>query len=430
MPASAELPNRLRAPVPWQTMRYGLDPEGFFAAGQQRHGDVFTVRVLAETWVVVADPAGVKEVFSHGPEDLNSGEPNFALRPLIGTRNVLLLDGEEHLRRRRLVLPPFHGDRMRAYEGLIREAVAAQIDAWPLGEPAAVLPRMQDLTFSVILRSIFGVSEAERLRTLGAALQEMLTWVTDLRRGLYFAFLGPERLMRMRGFRRGVEAVDREVLGEIARRRTVSDLDQREDILSMLLQARDEDGEGLSDQELRDELVTLLVAGHETTATLIAWAAHELARDRESQRRLAAGEEGFAEAVVAETLRLRPPVPVVLRRLRTPLEIAGHELPAGATVAPSTLLVHRRPELYPDPTAFDPDRFVGRRPVASEWFPFGGAVRRCVGAAFAQFEARIVLEELTRALDLRPDRQRPERLGRRGPVLVPARGARVVAERR
>jgi cytochrome P450 len=417
-----------------QTLRYGFDPEGFFAAGRRRYGDVFTARVLAETWVVLSDPGAVQEVFAQGPEQVNSGEANFALRPLIGTRNVLLLDGPEHLARRKLVLPPFHGDRMRAYESTIRAAIAAEIAAWPLDEPAAVLPRMQALTFSVIMSSVFGLGEGERLQVLGTALRQMLAWVTDMRRALFFATFGPERLMRLPGFRRQVEVVEREIEAEIAQRRSATDLGAREDILSLLLQARDEEGRGLTDAELRDELVTLLVAGHETTATLIAWAAHELAREPDSQQRLAAeaaaGESAFADAALSETLRLRPPIPVVLRRLREPLRIAGHELPAGTTVAPCTLLVHRRPDLYPDPWRFRPERFLDHRPSAGEWFPFGGAVRRCVGAAFARFEARIVLGELFGALRFEPDRRRPEPVGRRGPVLVPARGACVLATRR
>jgi len=426
----ASLPNPVRAPAALQTLRYGLDPEGFFAAPRRRYGDVFTVRVLSETWVVLAHPDAVKEAFALGPEQANSGEANLTLRPLIGTRNVLLLDGEEHLARRKLVLPPFHGERMRAYEGTIRAQARRQIEAMSLGRPEALLPHMQELTFAVIMRCVFGLEDERRLRELGGALRSMLTWITDMRRGLVLAFLGPERLMASRRFRDQLAEVDRQLFAEIERRRAAADLGEREDILSMLLQARDEEGEGLSDQNLHDELVTLLVAGHETTAALLAWAVHELARAPEHQQRLADGEEGFTEATIAEALRLRPPVPVVLRRLREPARIAGHDLPAGATLAPSMLLVHRRPDLYPDPWRFDPTRFLGRRPVPSEWLPFGGSVRRCVGAAFARFEARIVLEELSAALRFAPDRERPERVGRRGPILVPARGARVVLARR
>lgn len=429
-PGATSLPNPLRGPGFAQTLHYGLDPEGFFTRAHNRFGDVFTTRVLSEDWVVLGHPAAVKEAFALGPNDANSGEANFVLRPLIGTRNLLLTDGQEHLARRKLVLPPFHGDRMRAYEETIREAAEAQIKALPLGEPVTLLPHMQSLTFSVIMRCVFGLRDGERLRSLGDPLQRMLGWITDMRRVLIIGLLGPDWLMRMPKFRRQLEVVDRELTGEIESRRLAEDLDEREDILSMLLMAQDEDGRGLSDQELRDELVTLLIAGHETTAALIAWAVHELARAPQHQDSLSRNEGGFSEATVTETLRLRPPVPLVLRRLRRPATIAGHRLPAGATLVPSTLLVHRRPDLYPEPWTFDPTRFLDRRPVASEWFPFGGSVRRCIGAAFAQFEGRIVLEELSHALHFEPVRKRPERVGRRGPVLVPNRGARVVAARR
>ena len=431
MPVDQALPPGPRRPVVLQTARYIFDPRGLFESAWRTFGDVFTMRVLSETWVVLAHPEAVREVFAHGPDDLDSGVANLALRPLLGTRNVLLLDGAEHLRRKKLVLPPFHGERMRAYEGLIRDATRREIAAWPVGSPAPTLPLMQAITFRVVLRAVFGVAEGPRLRRLAATLRSFLTWTTAVRRGLIYAFLGPDRLMGLPSFRRQFEELDRELLAEIADRRRAQDIAERDDILSLLLQARDEQGTPLSDRELRDELVTLLVAGHETTAAALSWALLELARDPEAQARLADGEEGLAEAAVTETLRLHPPVPIgALRRLRRPMTIAGWDLPAGATVAPCTLLVHRRPDVYPDPTAWRVDRFLGTRPPAGAWFPFGGGVRRCVGAAFAQFEARAVLEELAGALELRPAGPRRRLIGRRGIVLVPWRGGPVVATRR
>lgn len=414
----------------WDTVRFTLDPDGYFASAHRRYGDVFTLRLLGREWVVVAHPDAVKEVFSHGPDEVDSGEANLTLAPALGTRNLLLLDGEEHLHRRRLVLPPFHGERMRAYEQTIRAAVAEQIAAWPLREPASALPRMQELTFSVIMSCVFGVREQERIDRLGGALREMIAWLTDMRRVLFFFMIGPERLESVPSFRRQRERVDREILAEIARRRTLDDLAEREDILSMLIQATDENGEHLSDGELRDELMTLLIAGHETTATLLSWAIHDLARDRASQDRLADEGGAFTEAVVTESLRLHPPTGGVVRRLREPLRIAGYDLQKGVDVLPVTLLVHRRADVYPSPWLFDPTRFLDARPPAGAWFPFGGSVRRCIGAAFAQFEAKIVLEELVGALRFRPVAERPERTSRRAVVLVPSKGARVIAERR
>ncbi len=429
-PSGAKTPPSTRGSVLLDTLRFTLDPDGYFAAAHRRYGDVFILRVLGQQWVAIAHPDAVKEVLSHGPQEVDSGEANQALSPVLGMRNLLLLDGAEHLRRRRIVLPPFHGERMRAYESTIRAAIGKQIAQWPLGEPVAALPRMQALTFSVIMRCVFGVEDGEHVGDLAEALQGMVSWVTDMRRVLFFFMVGPERLNSVPSFRRQLARVDREILAEISRRRALSDLDEREDILSMLVQATDEDGMHLSDEELRDELMTLLIAGHETTATLLAWAIHDLARDQSSQDRLA-GEGGpFCDAVITETLRLHPPTGGIVRRLREPLTIAGYELPAGTDVLPITLLVHRRADVYPDPWTFRPTRFLDTRPPAGGWFPFGGSVRRCIGASFAQFEAKIVLDELTKALSLRPVKRRPERTSRRAVVLVPSKGARVVAQRR
>jgi cytochrome P450 family 135 len=413
-----------------RTLRFTLNPDGFFAAVHRRYGDMFTMRVLGQKWVAVAHPEAVKELLSYGPAEVDSGAANQALSPMLGTRNLLLLDGEEHLHRRRLVLPPFHGERMRAYEELIRAAIGEEIAKWPLGTPVEALPRMQALTFGVIMRCVFGVEEGERMGQLGETLRGMVSWVTEMRRVLFFFLIGPQRLNRLPAFRRQVERVDEEILAEISRRRGMGDLSAREDILSLLIQATDEEGEHLSDGELRDELMTLLLAGHETTATLLAWAIHDLARDRASQDRLAAEGGAFCDAVVTETLRLHPPTGGLARRLRVPLNIGGYELPVGTDVVPVTLLVHRRADIYPDPWTFKPTRFLHARPPAGGWFPFGGSVRRCIGASFAQFEAKIVLEELTKALVLGPVETPPERTGRRAIVLTPSKGARVVAQRR
>jgi cytochrome P450 family 135 len=423
-------PPSMRGSMQWRTLRFTLDPEGFFAAAHDRYGDVFATRILGQHLVVIAHHDAVKELFSHGSDEMDAGVANQMLSPLIGTRNLLLLDGEEHLHRRRIMLPPFHGERMRAYEEVIRADIRQEIAAWPPDEPVATLPRMQALTFSVIMRCVFGVDEGSRVGELREALRGMLAWATDMRRVLLFFMLGPQRVGKVRGFRRQVERVDREILAEIARRRALDDLDEREDILSLLIGATDKDGKQLSDAELRDELMTLLIAGKETTATLLAWAIHDLARDRASQDRVAEEGGAFCDAVISEALRLHPPTGGLARRLREPLSIGGYELPAGTSVVAITSLVHRRADIYPNPWTFDPTRFLDSRPPAGGWFPFGGSVRRCIGASFAQFEAKIVLEELTKALRLDPVEQRPERTGRRALVLVPAKGARVIAKRR
>jgi cytochrome P450 family 135 len=431
MAAFRGLPPGPRWPVTLQTLRYGLDPYGLFESAHRAFGDVFTLRVMAETWIVLAHPDAVRELFAYGPDELDSGSANLALRPLLGTRNVLLLDGAEHLRRRKIVLPPFHGERMRAYEDLIREATRREIATWPLGPPVPTLPRMHAITLRVVLRAVFGVEEGPGLDRLGASVRRLLSWTTDPRRAVVFGFLGPDRLMGLGGFQRQLAEVDGLLLAEIARRRELADLGDRKDILSLLLQARHEDGGALSNRDLRDELITLLVAGHETTAAALSWALTEVAAHPEAQTRLANGEQGLAEAAITETLRLHPPVPLGgVRRLRRPMTVAGWRLPAGATLAPCSLLVHRRPDVYAHPTAWQVDRFLGTRPPPGGWLPFGGGVRRCVGAAFAQFEAKTVLDELTRALELRSAGTPSRRIGRRGIVIVPARGGPVIAEPR
>jgi cytochrome P450 family 135 len=425
------LPPGPRAPVALQTLRYGLDPYGFFGSAQRAFGDVFTVRVMREVWVILGDPRLVRQLYALGPEDVDSGVANWSLRPLLGTRNSLLLDGDEHLRRRKLVLPPFHGERMRAYEGLIRAATRAEIATWPAGAPVRTLERMQAITLRVVLGAVFGVSDGPVLERLAASLRRLMTWTTDVRRGLVFAFLGPDRLLALRGFQRQRADVDGQLRAEIAARREASDLASRADVLSLLLGARDADGRSLSDAELRDELMTLLVAGHETTAAALSWALLEVAADPVAQGRLAAGEPGLAEAAITETLRLHPPLALGgIRRLPRSLELGGWQLPAGTTVAPCAMLLHRRADVYEQPRRWRIDRFLGSRPPAGAWVPFGGGIRRCVGAALAQFEARIVLDEVVRALELRSAGPRSRYVARRGIVTVPPGGGPVVSAAR
>jgi cytochrome P450 family 135 len=433
VPASAAMvPPRLRRPEVWQVLRRGLDPEGYLLWAQRRLGDVFIVRMFGEPIVVFGHPDAVDEILSRGPDDLSTGDVNESLKPIFGSHNFLHLDGDEHLSRRKMVLPPLHGERLRSYEDTIREAVASEISSWPVGVPVETLPRLRALACSIILRCLCGRAEDERLRALGDASHDLVDWIGDPRRAFVYLMLGPDRLMELTGFRRRKEALDGHIAAEVAERREMTDEDllARGDILSLLMVARDEAGGQLSDIELIDEVILMLIAGHETSASMIAWTLHELARDPASQDRLASEPEVFTNAVITETLRLRPPLSGVLRRLRKPIKICGYELPAGTNLMLSQSLVHRRPDLYPDPWAFKPERFLHHRPATSEWFPFGGSVRRCIGASFAQVQARIMLEVTTAALRLKPDRLRPEKTIYRALLLAPARGARVIATAR
>ena len=430
--ASTGLPPGPSLPVPLQTLRWLRRPLPFVLRCRERYGDVFTVRIAPTEgpWVMLADPDAVKEVFTGPPDALLAGEGNEILAPVLGARSVLVLDGREHLAQRKLLLPPFHGERMQRYGDLMGSIAEREVASWPRGTPFALQPRMQALTLEVIIRAVFGVREGERLDALRHALRRLLEIITMPAAFLGVAVFGA-RMARVPPASTALRAVDDLIYAEIADRRRVHDLDERDDILSLLLQASHEDGSPMTDAELRDELVTLLVAGHETTATALSWSLERLVRHPDKLARLsdevAAGEDAYLEAVVHETLRLRPVVPVVLRRLARPLRIGGYDLPAGVKVAPSILLIHRRPDVYPEPHRFLPERFLERPPGTYTWIPFGGGVRRCLGAAFALFEMRIALATVVRDAHLRAADPASERIGRRAITLVPARGAEVVA---
>ena len=399
----------------------------------ERYGDTFQLKIAYEgTWVFVTDPDDVKRVFTGDPAVLHAGEANRILLPVVGPHSLLLLDEAEHMEHRKLLLPPFHGARMKRYGELMSEIAAAEIERWPLGEPYKLRPRMQAVTLEIILRAVFGVGEGERLERLRAELRRLLDMVTNPRQAMFLIALGPERIRNFGPFRRDIERVDRLIYAEIEERRGAEDLEEREDILSLMLQARHEDGSPMSDAELRDELVTLLVAGHETTATALSWAVERLVRHPGKLERLrsevADGGEEYLTAVVQETLRLRPVISLVNRTLKQPMEFGGYELPAGVKVAPCIYLVHRRPDIYPEPDRFLPERFLGSPPGTYTWIPFGGGVRRCLGASFAMFEMKVVLQAIVGRLRLRPPRPEPERIRRRAITLVPDRGAEVLVE--
>jgi cytochrome P450 len=373
-------------------------------------------------------------VFTGDPRLLHAGEANVVLLPVLGSHSVLLLDEDAHMAQRKLMLPSFHGARMRGYEHTMAEVAAREVERWPAGEALPAWPTMQAITLEVILRTVFGVTDGERLERLGEVLRSSLSWVTEPHRMAQLALLGPRRIAERGTLRHALQPTDELIFEEIRSRRDAPDLEERDDVLSLLLQARHDDGSAMSDQELRDELMTLLVAGHETSATALAWALEALARHPAALSRLReeldAGNDAYLDAVVQETLRLRPVIALVLRRLTEPMEIGGRLLPAGVTVAPCIYLMHRRPDIYPDPRCFRPERFLDRPPGTYTWIPFGGGVRRCLGASFAQFEIKVVLRELVARLDIRPARPRPERRVRRAIVFAPERGGELVVERR
>jgi cytochrome P450 len=420
------LPPGPRSPRAVQTAAWITRPGPFLLRAQRRFGDVFTIRIGGEPpWVMLAHPDAVREVFKGDPAVMHAGKANLVLRPLVGHASVLLLDGDRHMRQRKLMLPPFHGARMAGYKDLMAQIAREHIASWPRGESLPLAPQMQAITLDVVLRVIFGVDDdSARLHALRDRLRAMLARVLGGGSLLAMATVGPRRVERSGVYNRWLDPVDALLQEQIDERRAAPG----DDVLSLLLAAKHEDGSPMSDRELRDELVTLLVAGHETTATALSWTMERLTRRPGGWDALRAGGEEYAEAAAKEALRLRPVLPVVLRNVQQPVTIAGADLPAGTVVAPAIYLVHRRPDVYPDPGAFRPERFLGPDAQGGTytWIPFGGGVRRCLGAAFALLELRVVLAELGAAVDAVPARTAPEQTARRGITLIPGRGAEVV----
>jgi cytochrome P450 family 135 len=431
--AERRLPPGPPLPTAVQTAIWSRQAKRLLYACQDRYGDMFTIRVAYEgTWVMLADPVAIKQVFTGDPRVFHAGEGNEVLAPLVGRNSLLVLDEKRHMSQRKLLLPPFHGERMQGYAETMREIAAREIESWPTGTPYKLRPRMQALTLEIILRTVFGVGEGEagKLGDLREALREFLDLTTDPRFLVPLLIVGPERLRRLSGFRRRIDRVDELIYREIAARRRAGDVAERDDVLSLLVGAHHEDGSPMSDEEMRDELLTLLVAGHETTATSLSWAVERLVRNPEKLERLrtevSEGREEYLTATIQETLRLRPVISIVLRRLTEPVEIGGYALPAGVSVAPCVYLVHRNPEIYPEPDRFLPERFLESPPGTYTWIPFGGGVRRCLGASFAQFEMAVVLEELVKRHRIRPADPKPERVFRRAITETPRRNAEVI----
>jgi cytochrome P450 len=429
------LPPGPGAPPIAQTLQWLLRPIEFMEAARRRHGDAFSVRFLGfeRPMVLLSDPEAIRVLYTEREHGLPPGR-TFALRPVMGDRSVLLLEGREHLARRRAMLPPFHGERMRAYEAIVRDEAEREVARWPVGEAFALHPRMQAITLEVILRAVFGVSDEARAAALRTRLPRLLNATASP--GLQLGVLLANRFGRgdpLARLREQLRAIDELLLAEIAAHHADPRAAEREDILALLASARFEDGGAMSDTELRDQLVTLLLAGHETTATALAWAFDLLLRHPDAlARATAAAREGaehdpYLRAVVTEALRLRPVVPLAGRRLGVDLEAGDLRLPAGTDVTPANWLTHTRPDLYPDPYAFRPERFLEDAPATYGWIPFGGGVRRCLGAAFAEFEMRVVLQTVLRSRVLTPARRAPERIVRRNVTFSPRRGTEVLA---
>lgn len=406
-----------------QTLMFWRRLDAFLRACARRHGPTFTLRVFP--WgptVVVSDPASLRAVLTGSPEVWRAGESYELLAPLIGERSVVVLDGEEHLRVRRRLLAPFHGDLVARHRQSIEEITIAEVERWPLETPIEMIERMRAITLEVMLRTVIGAEEPQRLQELRSALSQavrlkpamLLMWVWEP-----LAQIGP-----WRAYNRRLERARSLLAAEIARRRTDPTLRQRTDVLSALV-LEDE----LEDGELLDQLATLLLAGHDTSATALAWTLERLLRHPAALAR-ARDEEIYLDAVVKESLRLRPVLPAITRRAVQPVAIAGYELPAGTTVMPCVRLAHLAGELFPDPHAFRPERFLDGQAQGYTWIPFGGGTRRCIGAAFAAFQMRTVLRTILEHAELRADRPEAEPIANEHITLVPGRGCRAIRSAR
>lgn len=424
-----------------QVLRFSLRQGEFLTNAQKKYGDVFRFRgVIAGSPVVVNHPDHVKSLFTSPPELVPSLTAESPLRPFVGENSVLTAQGARHMRQRKLLLPAFHGDAIEHYAQMIEVAAEREIERWPVGETFALAPRMQAITLDVIMSGIFGIegrpapdSSEWLLRETTKRVVAMSTWAAA--QAVELMNLGRTEPVGLA--KRVMARLDRATYEVIAERRADDGAVERHDILSMLLNAEVDDGQPLSDRELRDELVTLVLAGHETTANSLAWAWERLTRTPEAYEALYTSvrddhedADDQIENVIHEAMRSRPVVPIVGRRVQSAWRLGDFGVPAGTPISASILLAHHREDLYPEPHRFMPQRWVGRKPGTYEWFPFGGGTRRCLGASLAMAEQRVVLKAMVERLDIEADRPQPERARHRNVTMIPARGARVVIRKR
>ncbi len=431
LPAGPPLPTPLQAAI------WALRPLELMDRCEARYGEIFTLRIRrGRPWVLLTNPAHVKQVFTRASELMGAGagEANPLLEPLLGPRSVMLLDEPEHMGDRKRLLPSFHGGRMKDYGAMMSKIAQEKTADWPTGEPFELWPRMQSISMEVVMRSVFDGIAPDRAELLRARIAGLTDWINQPRRLALLAAFGSRSITANSGFRREMSKLEAVVLDEVRLRRARGVRAEEEDIFSMLERGHAESGEPASEEKMRDELVTMLSDG--PTATSLAWVFERLLRYPKKLVRLreeVLRDEGdeYLDAVVKETLRLCPAVPLVMRRLIEPMELGGYTLPAGTIVAPCIYLMHRRADIYPEPLEFQPERFLGRADAgAYTWIPFGGGVRRCVAASFAQLEIKRVIEVVLREFDLRAAGEGDEAAARSSVSFAPGGGARVVASRR
>jgi cytochrome P450 len=425
-----------------QMLRFSQRQIEYVFGARRRIGETFRMRtVMPGGPVVTSHPDHVRSLFTAKPEQAPSLTGESPLRPILGTGSVLTSVGERHMRQRKLLLPPFHGEAIERYTEMIRTATEREIDSWPLNRPFALAPRMQAITLDVIMAGIFGIEGRPKRGTPEDRMRvtvRSLVNASSSRVGQAGELLNIGREEAVGVIKLGITLLDHPTYAVIKARRADPNLAERRDILSLLLQAEAEDGERMNDKEVRDELLTLVLAGHETTANSLAWAWERLVRNPDAHKALLeatrnGGEAAAAErveATIVESMRSRPVVPFIGRRVMVPWRFGPYGVSADTPVGMSILLVHHREDLYPEPFEFRPERWLGRKPGTYEWIPFGGGIRRCLGAALAMAEMRVVLEATARRLDLEAVDPAPERALHRNVTMIPARGGRVVLRSR
>ena len=431
----ADLPPGPSYPSLIQAVGFWTRPLAFLEQCRERYGKRFTLRLpFVPPFVMLTDPAEVKQVFMAPPDVLWPGRGARILEPIVGTNSVILLDEAAHMEQRKLMLPAFHGERMERLTDLLTEVTAEEVAAIPRDTSVELHPHMQDLTLKVILRAVFGLQPGERFDKLRVRLQEMLEFgdkpisLSPPQPGT-LTYKIAERIGPFKAFKRLQENVDEILFALISERRAAAD--DGDDVLAMLLEARHEDGSPMSDQELRDELLTLLVAGHETTASSLAWAFDQLTTHPDVLQRLTdeidSGDDAYLTATIQETLRHRPVLPNVAPRLVVkPIDIGGVHYEPGCSLVLNGYLIHHDPDIYPEPYAFRPERFLDEQPGTYTWIPFGGGRRRCLGFSFAMLEMKIVLASILGACELSPAAADGEPARRRNITIRPGRGARAV----
>lgn len=428
------LPPGPRLPSALQTLYWTSRPLPFMRACRRRFGDVFTLRIRhTGTWVLLSDPDDVKKVFTAQASTLGVGEANTLLGPVLGQSSVMLLEEPDHMVHRKRMLAPFHGRQMMDLGEIVTDVTRKEIARWPVGEPITLWPRMQAITLEVIMRATFGSTDTPQMRHLRELMRQLTEWMNNPRRLAVLAAFGPRWLIGNSSFRAVMDPVEAAVLQEVRHRRAAGGQEGEQDIYTIIETAHAAEGKPLTEQEMRDELMTLILDG--PTSSSLAWSFERLMRNPEKLERLreeilAGAEEAYLDAVVRETLRLRPAVPVVVRRLLAPMELGEHLVPAGATVAPCIYLMHHREDIYPEPDRFLPERFLESPAGTYTWIPFGGGVRRCAAASFALLEMKRVIQTVLQELALTPVRQQPEKVVRSSIAYAPERWATAVVARR